>query len=130
MNRLKRFRRNAGIRGSGAIRVLLLLFGLGFLVVHDIQSGFWVYSLPLLAATFLVTYLVRNWLVEHFAIARVAMNVLLVVAVVISTIPSQRESDSPWLNALIVGFLGAYLGCYFWLLSDERIEVPRPIRTP
>lgn len=128
MKRLRRFWRNADIRGSGAIRWTLLAVGTGFFCYQAVQTGAWVYSFPLLAAAFLVTYLIRDWLVDHLEVVRAAMNVLLIVAVIASLIPGIRGSDSPWLNALMIGFLGTYLGCYFWLLSDERIEVLRPAR--
>lgn len=130
MKRLRRFWRNSDIRGSGAIRWVLLLVGLGFGTVHAVRSGSWVYLLPVLAATLLVTYLIRDWLVEHVAVVRAVMNAVLIVAVIVAMIPGAAEaSESPWLEALIFGSLGTYLGCYFWLLSDERIEVPRLIRT-
>lgn len=120
MNRVKRFGQNAGIRG------ILLVIVLIFLIVQDIRSGLWIYTAPLLVSMFLVTYLLRGWLVEHLESVRTAMNTLAMVAILVSVISRGSEfSKSLWLAVVVVGFVGAYLGCYFWLLSDERVVSAR-----
>jgi hypothetical protein len=50
------------------------------------------------------------------------MNVLLISFVAAGVLARAFEfPELPWLGIVIVGFLGTYLGCYFWLLSDGRI---------
>lgn len=116
MSRVKRFWRNAGIRG---ILVVIILIAL---VVQSFRSGLWIYTAPLLVVMFLVTYLFRGWLVERFETVRTVMNTLAIVAVIASVILRRLvPSESFWLALATVGLLGAYLGCYFWLLSDESI---------
>ena len=120
MHRLRRFGQNAGIRG------ILLVIVLVFLVLQDIRSGLWVYTAPLFVLMFVGTYLFRGWLVEHLESVRPVMNTLTILAILLSAILTRSEfSGSLWLTIVVVGFAGAYLGCYFWLLSDERVESAR-----
>jgi hypothetical protein len=120
MNRMKRFGENAGIRG------ILLVIALIFIFVQDLRSGLWSYTVPLFVLMFLVTYPFRGWLVKHLGGVRTVMNSLAIVAIIASVIfRGSAFSESLWFAIVVVGFVGAYLGCYFWLLSDERVA---PVR--
>lgn len=120
MNRVRRFWRNAGLRGILVVVVLIAL------VAQDLFSGRWVYTVPLLVLMFLVTYLFRDRLVENLESVRTVMNTVAIVAVLASVILRRIvPSESPWVAIAIVAFMGAYLGCYFWLLSDPRVVSAR-----
>ena len=116
MVRVKRFWENAGLRGILVVIVLVAL------VAQDFGSGQWIYTVPLLVMMFLATYLVRGRLVENLESVRTAMNAVAIVAVLAAVILRRFvPSESPWVAIAIVAFMGGYLGCYFWLLSDERV---------
>ena len=120
MNRLRRFWHNAGILGIGLPLALIVV------VVLGIRSGFWIYTTPLFVLVFLASYPFRGWLVEHIKGVRAVMNMLAIAAVVAAALLRRSmSSESLWPALVLVGLAGAYLGCYFWLLSDERVVSAR-----
>lgn len=124
MTRLRHYVENTGVWGG--IKLGVLVLALGLIMVDEVSSGTWIYTLPVLVVAVAVTYLARNWLVTHARTVARIMDTLVLVAIAAAVI--FRESalyDSRWLIMLVVAFVGAYLGASFWLLSDPRIVVER-----
>jgi len=124
MTRLRRFVVNAGLKGC--LLTLLVAVAVGFAIRKDVEMGLWGYTVGVLVCTACVAYLFRDVLVEHFAVTGVVMNVLLLVALLVGIVGRRwLPQDEAWFRIAAAAFLGTYLGCYFWLMSDERITVKR-----
>lgn len=122
MERLRNFGQNAGFSGVAQILVVLVL--VAFTVLQDLQTGLWIYSLPILGTVFLIAFLVRELLVEHITVARWIMNTCAIAG--IATFLYFRNSETPLplgLELFLTGFVGLYAGCYFMMLSDPRVAV-------
>jgi hypothetical protein len=122
MDRLTRFIRNAGPQGcvfSGIVAVIVL-FGM----IRDFRVGHWTVTLPILLATIGLTYTVRSLLVHNMSIMRVVMDALAIAGIAaVVLLPKVAGPEPLWMRALMIAFLGTYMGCYFWMLSDDRIAV-------
>ncbi len=122
MKRLRRFVENTDLWGR--IQAALIVVGLGLVMSESVRRGFWIYTVPLIGLMFLGTYWLRNLMVEHLSAVRPIMNALALVAIVASVLfRGSPFADSLWLNLLLVAFVSGYLGSFFWLVSDERIEI-------
>jgi hypothetical protein len=122
MGRLTRFIRNAGAQGCVfcAIVAVIVLFGM----IRDFRVGHWTVTLPILLATIGLTYTVRSLLVHNISIMRVVMNALAIAGIAaVVLLPKVAGPEPLWMRALMIAFLGTYMGCYFWMLSDDRIAV-------
>ena len=120
MNRITTFLNNAGAQGilSSGIVSIIVLFGLA----RDFRTGDWSLTLPVLVATLGLPYIIRNLLVEHFSVMRVVMNGLAMAGIAaVVLLPKPVGPEPLWLRATILGSLGTYMGCYFWMLSDDNI---------
>ena len=122
MDRFTRFARNAGVQGclfSGIVAAIVV-----FALIRDFRTGHWVVTVPLLLGTLALTYTIRGILVENISVMRVVMNIIAVLGIAaVVLLPKMAGPEPLWVRALIVGFLGTYMGCYFWMLSDDRIVV-------
>jgi len=122
MDRFTRFARNAGVQGcvfTGIVAVIVI-FGL----IRDFRMGHWIVTVPLLLGTLGLTYAIRAILVENISVMRVVMNIIAVLGIAaVVLLPKMAGPEPLWMRALIIGFLGTYMGCYFWMLSDDRIVV-------
>jgi hypothetical protein len=122
MERLKRFVSNANVQGclSTGVVAIILLFG----IIRDCRTGDVVFTVPVLAAAFGLPYVVRSVLIDNFSIVRMVMNAFAVCGIaMVMFIPKPVGPEPLWLRLTIIGLLGAYMGCYFWMLSDERVHV-------
>lgn len=122
LERLKRFVSNANVQGclSTGVVAIILLFG----IIRDCRTGDVVFTVPLLATAFGLPYVVRGFLIDHLSVVRMVMNTFAVCGIaMVMFIPKPAGPEPLWLRATIIGFLGAYMGCYFWMLSDERVRV-------
>jgi hypothetical protein len=122
MDRLTRFATNAGVQGclfSGVVAIIVL-FGM----VRDFRLGHWVVTLPLLLAALSLTYTIRAFLVDNVSIMRVVMNFVAIAGIAaVAFLPKAVGPEPLWLRVMVIGFLGIYMGCYFWMLSDDRITL-------
>ncbi len=122
MARFSRFANNAGVQGclfSGIVAVIVV-FGL----IRDFRMGHWIVTVPLLLGALGLTYTIRGILVENISVMRVVMNILAILGIAAVVLLPKMDGPEPlWMRALIIGFLGTYMGCYFWMLSDDRIAV-------
>ncbi|QDU63959.1 hypothetical protein Pan216_48400 [Planctomycetes bacterium Pan216] len=119
MLRLKLLLRNAGVAGILQLSVVALIFF--FALRRDISTGDAVLTIPILAGVLVFSYLIREFLIDHFDVVRWIMNGVAVVGIILFVVLRNVEMVEPlWLRALIVGVFGFYMGCYFWMLSDWR----------
>jgi len=122
MGRLRRFADNAGVQVLVQTGVVLLI--LVFAVWRDLQVGYWMYTVPVLLVALGASYFVRSLLVDNFRVVRIVMNVALVAAIIVLLVVGGLWGLKPlWLRLSVAAFVGLYLGCYFWLLSDDRITI-------
>jgi len=122
MGRLRRFADNAGVQVLVQTGVVLLI--LVFAVWRDLQVGYWMYTVPVLLVALGASYFVRSLLVDNFRVVRIVMNVALVAAIIVLLVVGGLWGLKPlWLRLAVAAFVGLYLGCYFWLLSDDRITI-------
>ena len=123
MSRIKHFARNAGV--WGCVWVVLMTFLLLGIAGQESLEGVGIY-VPVFLLLFAVTYWVRNWLVEHYRTVYTMMNRIAIGLGIIVLVVLRSDFFGPhWLGALVAAFGGAYVGCYFWLLSDSRIVIRR-----
>jgi len=122
MGRLRRFAGNAGVQVLVQTGIVLLI--LVFAVWRDLQVGYWMYTVPVLLVALGASYFLRSLLVDNFRVVRIVMNVALVAAIIVLLVVGSLWGLKPlWLRLLVAAFVGLYLGCYFWLLSDDRITI-------
>ena len=121
MERIRRFVRNAG--WAGAIPFAIVALGLAvFIIPRDIRLGRWGYTLPAFCLPALGAYPIRKLLVEHIANVRRIMNGLVIsAAIALAALGRLIPTEELWFSVLLAAFMGAYLGCYFWMLSDEEV---------
>jgi hypothetical protein len=122
MERFKRFVSNAGAYGclSTGVVAVIVLFG----IARDCRTGDWVVTAPLLLCAFGLPYGVRGFLIDNLSVVRVVMNAFVVCGIAMAVLMPRPVGPEPlWLRVAILGFLGTYIGCYFWMLSDERVRV-------
>ena len=122
MARLSQFASNAG--GVGCVQCILVSVMLFFFLRADVRNGIGHLTVPLVFVCFFVAYLSRDKLVDNVALVRVAMNSCLVVAVIATfALRDHVILPSPWDRIAGASSLSLYMGCYFWLLSDQRIII-------
>lgn len=122
MQRFKQFVSNAKVQGclSTGVVAIILLFG----IIRDCRTGDVVFTVPVLAAAFGLPYVVRSFLIDNFTIVRMLMNGFALCGIaLVMLLPKPVGPEPLWLRVTIIGLLGAYMGCYFWMLSDERVQV-------
>ena len=120
MNRFTRFANNAGAQGClfSVIVAVIVSFGLK----RDFRMGHWVVTVPILLGSLGLTYLIRSFLVENISVMRIVMNTVAVLGIAtVVFLPKIAGPEPLWVRATIVCLLGTYMGCYFWMLSDDRI---------
>ncbi len=123
MERVRRFGRNAGLWGGVWVGLVILL--LLVLVVQEAQERSWAY-VPLFGVAFTLSYLLRNQLVQNHRVVHTVMNRLALAVWLVALFLRQSDfSGPPWVGGMVAAFVGAYVGCYFWLLSDPRIVIRR-----
>ena len=122
MGRVHRFVSNAGVQvilQAGLVLLILIIA-----VWRDLQVGHWKYTVPVLLVSLAASYFFRNAMVANCEIARIVMNAVLVAAIIALLVVGTLCGLRPlWLRMIVAGFIGLYLGSYFWLLSDARITV-------
>jgi len=124
MSRLRRFITNAGLKGC--LLTLAVMVATVFAVRKDVQTGLWMYTVATLLVAVGVAYLLRDALVYHVGVTRLLMNFVGTLAIITVAVGRRwLPGEAPWLRLTTAAFLGAYMGCYFWLMSDERIVVER-----
>ena len=102
---------------SGVIAIIVL-FGM----VYDLRMGHWVVTLPILVAALGLTYTIRGFLVNNVSTMRDVMNIVAIASIAANLLLPKAVGPEPlWLRAMMIGFLSIYMGCYFWMLSDENI---------
>ena len=115
MDRLKRFYRVSGWRGA------LFLAALVFFIGYEIYIGLWVYTVPVLFAALLVTYLSRNYLVDHAELVRKVSNYAIWVVLIAALLfRSKATPQSLPMNIFLMAFVGLFVGSFSWILSDDR----------
>jgi len=123
MNRLRRFFANAGTpRLLQTLVVLLLMISA---LRRDAASGDWVVTVPILLSLQLLAFLIRNILVADARVASWTLNGLLIALLVTMFILRGAGPEPLWMRATLAGALSFYMGCAFWMLSDDRIAVRR-----
>ncbi len=124
MSRLKRFFRNAG--ALGIVQVLVLAFVLFFCLRRDYLAGTLFFTLTAMVGGFCVPYGFRHVLIRHAKVIARLMNVVALVGIVYALFLRVEPSDeSIVLRTGLAAIMSLYMGCYFWLLSDERVAVKR-----
>lgn len=122
MDRFARFVKNAGVTGCVFTGVVLVMVSLSLLA--DLQTGHLIVTLPLLLAMIGGSYLARGFLLQHLPIVRIAMNCIAVTGFAVFLWMPRFEGGEPlWFRALIISILAAYMGSYFWILSDEQVAL-------
>ena len=115
MDRLKRFYRVSGWRGA------LFLAALVFFVGYEVYIGLWLYTVPVLFAALLVTYLSRDYLVDHAELVRKVSNYAIWVVLIAALLfRSKATPQSLPMNIFLMAFVGLFVGSFFWILSDDR----------
>ena len=120
--RIPHFYRNVGVFGVvRTVLVLTVVLAAGVsLPLRD--SGYWPVAVGA-AAGLLAPYLALDALVERVEVVmrfhRYA-GIGILLGVVLLRQPIENASPIPLAGAL--AFLALYIGAYFWLLSDPRIE--------
>jgi hypothetical protein len=124
VTRVQHFVKNSGI--WGAIRLVLIVVAVALIISQDAAEDTRLYTVPALILAVLFTYAIRDLLVRNAHTVVRILNILVFVGLAGSFLAAQsRFADTWWMNILVVGFVGAYMGIEFWLLSDPRIEVGR-----
>ncbi len=123
IDRFVRFARNAGFRGTA--RTLLVLAAFAVLLAREGTGG----NRATLAAAAVIgvvlAYLGRELLLKSVRTTAIAMNAVLLLALVAAFAGNrllQMKEQPVALGLVVAAFLGLYLGSYFWLLSDPRVE--------
>lgn len=123
MQALARFIKNAGAANS--IRFLIVLVILYFALAKDLKIGLILITLPVALCGLLGPRLVRDWLIEHFEVLKMIMNVMVILAVLAAAYFGKSKTDEPdSLRIVLCGIFSLYIGVYFWVLSDSRIQRP------
>lgn len=102
---------------TGAVSCALV-FGLR----ADFRSGNWVATAPLIFGAIVASYCAREILIDHLSVTQIVMNTMAALAIAAVLFLPRVVGPGPlWLRALTDAYLAGYIGCYFWLLSDERL---------
>ena len=121
MQTLIRFVSNAGAANSG--RFLLVLVLLYFALSKDAKLGLIPITLPLTIIGLSGPRFIRDRLIDHFDLIKKIMNVLVIIGVLAAAYFGKSKAPEP--ASLRIGLCAAfslYIGIYFWVLSDPRIE--------
>lgn len=117
--RWARFRRNA--RKGDVIKTGLLV-GLTLLLMVMIEEARWLGLIPI--AGFFVPWLFRDQLVDHGDLVLSAFRVVPFAAVALGLVADNLEDDARnMLGVAVWAGIGLFTGTFFWLLSDERVEM-------
>jgi hypothetical protein len=122
MNRFSQFIKNAG--GRNSLRFLGVLVILCFAASKDFNTGLATTTLPIIFAGILVPYFTRDYLVSNIEVISKVMNILVVVAIVLLVIFGRfKEGEPDYVRVLLAFAFSSYIGVYFWMLSDGRVEI-------
>lgn len=112
------------IAGLGnSIRAILCLVVIFFALRKDIRLGIAYITIPVFLVGITTPYAIRNWLVSIFPTSAKVLNGLLLIAFVLVLVFSRKgQADPTWFRITSVALASVYLGCYFWLFSDERLQ--------
>lgn len=124
MDRFRQFGRNAGFIGVVQTIAILVLMGLSIggipsSAVRIILAGIFIGGL-------LIGFAVRNLLVDRPSVTGFWMNLIAFSLIGLSIL--YRNGLIPAFNyapLIFIALTGSYLGCYFWFLSDSRVEIIR-----
>jgi hypothetical protein len=125
MNRLSRFTRNAGWRGTlrSILVAAIFIFFLFFSRSGQVEIAI---AAPLALAGFFLVYPFRGLLLLNLAVSRLVLGVSAIAivgsALVLGKVMKDLPKQEPWIVTALVAFAGVYMGAYFWLHSDPRIE--------
>ena len=116
-----RFSQNAGVANSGRfIFVLVILF---FALAKDARIGLITVTMPLALFGLLGPRLIRDSLIDHFDVIKVIMNTFVIAGIVAAAVVGKSKSAEPeLLRIALCAVFSLYIGIYFWVLSDARIE--------
>lgn len=121
MSRLRRFCANAG--AGGVVRASVIGLIAVLIASGELADGSGYRVVPILLGTFFASYPARHWMVDHVTLVRGLMNGAAVLAGIIVLVCKMAGVEKlPGLSLAACAFLGGYMGLYFWLLSDPRIE--------
>ena len=100
-----------------------------YLMIARPDKGDWPIFVTAVLASFFAAYALRNLLVENFRISRWILNGAVILGAAAGFLLRKRAPELiESLEATLIcgAFIGLYLGCYFWLLSDPRVERENP----
>jgi len=124
LNRFSRFARNVGWRGT-----IRSLFVAAFVVILGLAKPKEVELLlfaPIAVACFLVTYPIRNILVAHVRASEIALGFVAIAivgtSILLGKVMPKVPREHPEILIALAAALGLYMGSYFWLHSDPRVE--------
>lgn len=116
-----RFVQNAGVSNSG--RFLLVLVMLYFALAKDLKIGLIPITLPVALFGLVGPRVVRDWLIDHFEGIKIIMNLVVVIGVVVAAFVGKSKTAEPEsLRIALCAAFSLYIGVYFWVLSDARIQ--------
>ena len=125
MNRIARFVRNVGWRGTlrSALIAIFFLFFLIFAKSREVELAI---AAPIAIAGFFLVYPFRDLLVGNLRGTRIALGVsaILIVgtAIVLGKVMKAVPRENPWIVTALMGVAGIYMGAYFWVHSDPRVD--------
>jgi hypothetical protein len=125
MNRLSRFARNAGWRGTlrSIVVAAIFIFFLFFSSSGRVELAI---AAPLALAGFFLVYPLRGLLLLNLTVTRIVLGVswiaIVGTAFVLEKAMKGLPKEEPWFVTVLVAVAGVYMGAYFWLHSDPRIE--------
>ena len=104
------------------IRTLLVAGILVYCAFKQSKQVPWPLVVAGAATAFLFMYPFRSVLVGHLKIMTWVLSASMVAALAATFAVIETNADFYGTSIILAAFLGAYLGCYFWLMSDPRIE--------
>ena len=93
MQRIHRFSGNVG--PAGLIQSGVLIFIVGVALTYEFRAGTWIYTVPILLATFCAGYLIRDLLVDNLEVTARLMNVLAIAGIVIALLMPRLAGANP-----------------------------------
>lgn len=118
--RFSRFIQNAGIRGVAFFFIVVI--GMFFTLRKDLELGILPLTLFVMGIGGFISYRARSFLVDSLPYTKYALNILLLTGwITLAIFKESLPHDDTWFRVLLTGGFATYLGCYFWLLSDERV---------
>jgi hypothetical protein len=112
------------IAGLGnMIRALLCLVIFFFALRKDARLGIATITVPVFALGVSAPYMIRDRLISMFPLSAKLLNGLLLIIAVLALMFSRKgQLDPTWFRITLAALISIYLGCYFWIFSDERLQ--------